>query len=200
MRLHVLVAVSCLLICQATPLPRQASVYSLPSFTTPAGRCSSVEDVLQCLEVLPGSEVSHRHFRQSLGFFIQAHDSFGPGRHLHRSPVNPSEPLSQALHCLDAWYAAQHHNPAFCSYLADETQPSAFNNTAVAKQQHFVAANMKDNEAVMPHFIYQLMQLVLAAPTPTTYFVSVYESGSRDKTGTHQANLSRQHCHYSPVA
>ena len=47
----------------------------------------------------------------------------------------------------------------------------------------FLAANLKDNEELMPHFILQLLLSVAAMQTDAV-FISVYESGSTDLTGT----------------
>ena len=46
----------------------------------------------------------------------------------------------------------------------------------------FLAANLKDNEELMPHFILQLL-LSVAAMQRDAVFISVYESGSTDLTG-----------------
>ena len=45
----------------------------------------------------------------------------------------------------------------------------------------FLAANLKDNEELMPHFILQLL-LSIAAIQRDAVFISVYESGSTDLT------------------
>lgn len=45
-----------------------------------------------------------------------------------------------------------------------------------------MAANMHNNEEVLPHFILQLIHLFAVLP-PETAFLSVYESGSTDSTG-----------------
>ena len=45
-----------------------------------------------------------------------------------------------------------------------------------------MAANMHNNEEVLPHFILQLIHLFAVLP-PETAFLSIYESGSKDSTG-----------------
>ena len=44
-----------------------------------------------------------------------------------------------------------------------------------------MAANLKDNEELMPHFILQLL-LSVAAMQRDAVFISMYESGSTDLT------------------
>ncbi len=50
-------------------------------------------------------------------------------------------------------------------------------------ERYLVAANMHNNEEVLPHFILQLIHLFAVLP-PETAFLSIYESGSKDSTGT----------------
>jgi alpha-1,3-mannosyltransferase len=45
-----------------------------------------------------------------------------------------------------------------------------------------VAANMHNNEEVLPHFIIQLVHLFAVLPQDSA-FLSIYESGSTDSTG-----------------
>ena len=49
-------------------------------------------------------------------------------------------------------------------------------------ERYLVAANMHNNEEVLPHFILQLIHLFAVLP-PDTAFLSIYESGSKDSTG-----------------
>ena len=53
----------------------------------------------------------------------------------------------------------------------------------------FIAANLYNNADLMPHFITQLLHLIIVLP-PHTVYLSVYESNSVDDTGT--AHLSVQ--------
>jgi len=46
-----------------------------------------------------------------------------------------------------------------------------------------VAANLHDSAALMPHYTLQLLALLAALPRGSA-FLSVYESGSTDDTGT----------------
>ncbi|GMH32524.1 hypothetical protein BSKO_00358 [Bryopsis sp. KO-2023] len=46
----------------------------------------------------------------------------------------------------------------------------------------FIASNLHNNEEIMPNFITQLVQFLLAFPE-RRFFVSIYESGSTDRTG-----------------
>ena len=47
------------------------------------------------------------------------------------------------------------------------------------------AANLKDNEAQVPHQIMQLLSLIVDSKRSDNLFVSIYESGSTDDTGRH---------------
>ncbi|BDA43762.1 Alpha-1,3-mannosyltransferase CMT1 [Coccomyxa sp. Obi] len=49
-------------------------------------------------------------------------------------------------------------------------------------ERYLIAANMHNNEEVLPHFIIQLVHLFAVLP-PETAFLSIYESGSTDSTG-----------------
>ena len=52
-----------------------------------------------------------------------------------------------------------------------------------------LANNLHNNEQLMPHYITQMLRLLALLP-PGSAFVSVYESGSKDRTGVHkQAEL-----------
>lgn len=52
----------------------------------------------------------------------------------------------------------------------------------VHAERYLIAANMHNNEDVLPHFIIQLVHLFAVLP-PETAFLSIYESGSTDSTG-----------------
>lgn len=65
-----------------------------------------------------------------------------------------------------------------CHWLKDDI-PAA----AISPQQSVLLAGLlTNNEALMPHYILQLLQFVVAKPADSL-FVSMYESGSKDKTG-----------------
>lgn len=51
----------------------------------------------------------------------------------------------------------------------------------------FLASNLHNNEDLLPHYILQLLQLIVSLPVGSSY-VSIYESGSTDQTG---GNLQR---------
>ncbi len=51
-----------------------------------------------------------------------------------------------------------------------------------APRQVLLAANLRDAEALLPHFILQLLQLLAVLPRDAA-FLSIYESGSSDATG-----------------
>ena len=51
------------------------------------------------------------------------------------------------------------------------------------------AANLKDNEAQVPHQIMQLLSLIVDSKRSDNLFISVYESGSTDDTGRHGLHL-----------
>ena len=59
-----------------------------------------------------------------------------------------------------------------------------------AGQHVFLASNLHDNEALLPHFSLQLLRLLVAAPQGSCY-VSIYESGSGDRTGACPVPLPR---------
>ena len=61
--------------------------------------------------------------------------------------------------------------------LLDPTLP-----TPPRDKKIFIAANLHNNAALMPHFITQLLLSVVSF-TPGNAFVSLYESGSTDATG-----------------
>jgi alpha-1,3-mannosyltransferase len=45
-----------------------------------------------------------------------------------------------------------------------------------------LASNLHQNEALLPHYILQLLELLVGIPQGSAH-VSIYESGSTDKTG-----------------
>lgn len=57
-----------------------------------------------------------------------------------------------------------------------------------AGQRFFMASNLHNNEALLPHYTKQLLLLLAAAPRGSCY-VSIYESGSSDRTGARRASL-----------
>ena len=61
-----------------------------------------------------------------------------------------------------------------------------------------MAANMHNNEEVLPHFILQLIHLFAVLP-PETAFLSIYESGSTDSTGEAAPTVSA-HSHFTALA
>ena len=61
--------------------------------------------------------------------------------------------------------------------ISDPTLPEA-----VGGQRIFFASNLHNNEDLLPHYILQLLQLILRLPVGSSY-VSIYESGSTDQTG-----------------
>lgn len=83
--------------------------------------------------------------------------------------------------------AAEHHVPM----IAPQTLPICTGGSAredaslpsyLPHHQHYlVAANLKNNEPLMPHYIMQLLKALLPSEHGTV-FVSVYESGSFDAT------------------
>ena len=62
--------------------------------------------------------------------------------------------------------------------LQDPSMPAA-----PARQRVFFASNLRDNAQLMPHYITQMLFTVTALPVGNA-FVSIYESGSKDATGT----------------
>ena len=68
------------------------------------------------------------------------------------------------------------------SWMQDATLPHTID------KRIFLAANLKDNEELMPHFILQLL-LSIAAMHRDAVFISVYESGSTDLTGAQHLSI-----------
>lgn len=49
-------------------------------------------------------------------------------------------------------------------------------------KRFFIASNLHNNEKLLPHFTLQLLSLLQQLPKGSAY-VSIYESGSTDRTG-----------------
>eukprot|EP00877_Chromochloris_zofingiensis_P010922 jgi/Chrzof1/6083/Cz17g09030.t1 len=93
------------------------------------------------------------------------------------------------------WYLLLHGlgKPIPCRLddsLVFEIRQLESNRTTAANDQsqhatpsYFFAANLYNNDEVIPHFIFSLIQTLLRLPNNRT-FVSVYESGSSDDTAT----------------
>ena len=64
----------------------------------------------------------------------------------------------------------------FPAIVQDSTLPG------LPKQRTFIAANLKEVEDLMPHYVLQLLIAVSLLPKGQAY-VSIYESGSHDNTG-----------------
>ena len=64
----------------------------------------------------------------------------------------------------------------FHAVVQDSTLPGP------PKQRTFIAANLKEAEDLMPHYLLQLLIAVSLLPKDQAY-VSIYESGSHDNTG-----------------
>ena len=82
--------------------------------------------------------------------------------------------LDLALHGPSAELA-----PQLCQWLKNDIPVPRVSS----QQKVFLAGLLTDNEALMPHYTMQLLEYVTARPACTT-FVSIYESGSTDRTGT----------------
>ena len=65
---------------------------------------------------------------------------------------------------------------SFPAIVQDSTLPG------LPKQRTFIAANLKEVEDLMPHYVLQLLIAVSLLPKGQAY-VSIYESGSHDSTG-----------------
>ena len=84
-----------------------------------------------------------------------------------------------------------------CYWLKNDVTPSAL------PQKILLAGLLTNTEALMPHYILQLLEFVASA-LPGSTFVSVYESGSTDRTGKtarHAEPGARAHslqCYYMP--
>lgn len=61
--------------------------------------------------------------------------------------------------------------------IEDATLPDS-----VDGQRILLASNLHNNEELLPHYILQLLQLIVNLPAGSSY-VSIYESGSTDQTG-----------------
>ena len=63
-----------------------------------------------------------------------------------------------------------------CDWLKEDIMPSA------RPQKVFVAGLLTNTEALMPHYVLQLLEFSVSLPSGSI-FVSIYESGSTDSTG-----------------
>lgn len=87
--------------------------------------------------------------------------------------VTATTRFRSAIHDASANAATQ-----LCHWLKDDI-PAAL----ISPQQSvLIAGLLTSNEPLMPHYILQLLRLVVAKPADSL-FVSIYESGSTDKTG-----------------
>lgn len=87
---------------------------------------------------------------------------------------------AQCFKRLQAAAALQQHNHAHTSICGGwNTSYTSFGPQK--SQKVFVALNLRDSEAVMPHFIRQLLHLA-AHLGPDHLFISIYESASSDRT------------------
>ena len=78
-----------------------------------------------------------------------------------------------------------------CSWLRNDLPPT----TISPQQTVFLAGLLTNNEALMPHYILQLLEFASAMPAGSL-FVSIYESGSTDRTGdpmTHMHPVTHTH-------
>ena len=60
--------------------------------------------------------------------------------------------------------------------------PTLHTTFGAADQKYLLAADIHNNEELLPHYIIQLVHLLTVMPHGST-FLSVYESGSTDSTG-----------------
>ncbi|KAK9806939.1 hypothetical protein WJX72_008114 [[Myrmecia] bisecta] len=93
-------------------------------------------------------------------------------------------PPPYSLEEVHRFLAAPDHRAAGLDILAADDIPCPVDKTMPALDAHetyLVAANLHNSEPLMPHFIVQLLGF-LAALNPRAMFVSIYESGSTDKT------------------
>lgn len=81
--------------------------------------------------------------------------------------------LRRALHNASANTPAQ-----LCHWLKDDIPAASIS----LQQPVLIAGLLTSNEPLMPHYILQLLQFVVAKPAQSL-FVSIYDSGSTDKTG-----------------
>ena len=72
--------------------------------------------------------------------------------------------------------------------IVDPTLPDS-----VHGQRVFLASNLHNNEDLLPHYILQLLQLIVSLPIGSSY-VSIYESGSTDQTGGNLQRLMSLRC------
>ena len=82
----------------------------------------------------------------------------------------------QAVHTLIAGIRSRRIEP-YIDCVTDPTLPESLGG-----QRIFLASNLHNNEDLLPHYILQLLQLIVRLPVGSSY-VSIYESGSTDETG-----------------
>ena len=99
----------------------------------------------------------------------------------------------QAAHTLISAIRSRRVKPGI-DCVTDPTLPESLGG-----QRIFFASNLHNNEDLLPHYILQLLQLIVRLPVGSSY-VSIYESGSTDETGTVLSMYSSaQLCKHSPT-
>ncbi|KAL6759705.1 cryptococcal mannosyltransferase 1-domain-containing protein [Haematococcus lacustris] len=141
----------------------------------PTHRVKSLLEIAQRLRTLPGSAQSKR-----IGLLRALESNNATHQQQHDLP-NVAAAFSQTLASLGQ------HMPCRLDLSLPRSLPSG--------QHYLVAANLRQNEQLMPHYIKQLLLVLLEHLTETgadhdgTLLVSIYESGSTDATPQYLAVL-----------
>ena len=144
--------------------------------TEPQSNLLELIHSLAALDPYKSDRIWRRDTRNTVQYLLQAVTAAAAAptnsRDLHRD-VTASARLRTVLQ------GASDDQPSqLCHWLKDDI-PAA----AISPQQSVLLAGLlTNNEALMPHYILQLLQFVVAKPVDKL-FVSIYESGSTDKTG-----------------
>ena len=90
-------------------------------------------------------------------------------------------------HLLSRFFMGMHSlkDVANCSWDASLDMDRQF----LEGKKFLLAANLRDNEEVLPHLIVQLWHTISLLPEESV-FVSIYENASSDKTGTPSTSVS----------
>ena len=158
--------------------PSSVQLFSFQSKAPAASQLSPVLPLLKALQLQQNHKFYNnprlQHLLQYLGFTATSFTTTkSADAAAEAEPLlpGPSDPLSSALSNAFNLPAAQ-----LCHWLEDDV------TTVNIQQRVLVAGLLTNTEALMPHYVFQLMKYAAAMP-PGTVFVSLYESGSTDLTG-----------------
>ena len=167
--------------------------------SSPNSSSKSLQLQRQNASLAQAASLSRQLRELSLGHF--SHRTLSHAFRIASQPVLASQPSTYDQHATDSY----EHTAEFdllvtkaSKILSDlsKAKPVAtcsWDTTLPLKLQTngkvLLAANMHNNEDLLPHFTLQMLHLLASIPTGTA-FLSIYESGSSDSTGTSQVAVS----------